>query len=40
MNLLTHLTEIFAITDFIIFLTGVGMLGMLVLVARMSSREY
>jgi hypothetical protein len=36
MPLLTHLTQIFAISDLIFLLAGIGMLGMLVVIARMS----
>jgi hypothetical protein len=37
--LLTHFGEIFSITDVIIFMTGIGLLGMGVLLAYVFSRE-
>jgi hypothetical protein len=39
MSLLTHLTQIFAITDLFIFLAGAALMGMGVLIAYVSSRE-
>jgi hypothetical protein len=38
MNLLTHLTQIFVISDLIILVSGIGMLGVLILVAHTSPR--
>lgn len=39
MTLLTDCTQIFAIADLIIFVTGIGMIGVGVLVAYVSSRD-
>jgi uncharacterized protein YjeT (DUF2065 family) len=39
MSLLTQLTQIFALTDLIILVTGAGLMGVGVLIAYVSSRE-
>jgi hypothetical protein len=39
MSLLTHLTQVFAVTDLIILLGGAGLMGVALLIAYVSSRE-